>query len=248
MKLLLCFLVHIVFSCLSVGFAHAQGCNYVNKVKLANVMNIDKALIPFLNLEIPNCKNVYIAEDYVGFVLNEQNDKLNNGIRSEISIDYPFVEGDAVEYRWSIMIPSKNPLGGEANQWWVITQWHDQPDPRLGETWATFKSQSPPVAIYIESRDGQTGIGFQGLRGKKISWVPVPTDIWLDLRAVIRWSTANTGSVSFSVDGHPEFDYVAVGKNMLNSYQHYFKAGQYRAPTVNKYSVIYMKNVRFRKF
>jgi len=248
MKLQFRFVCNVVFLCCLVGgSANAQGCKYVDKGKLANVMGINKELVPFLNLEIPSCANIYLADGYVGFVLNEQNERLNNGIRSEISIDYPFAEGDTIEYRWSIMVPSKNEPGGETSQWWLIAQWHDQPNPKFGETWATFKSQPPPVAIYIENRGGSVGIGLQGIQGKKITWAPVPTDIWLNLSVKIHWSTLNNGSVNFSVDDHPELDAKFVGRNMLNSYQHYFKAGQYRAPRINKYSKIYIKNVRFRK-
>ena len=229
------------------GLAHAQGCQYVDKYKLANVMAIDQALLSVLSFEIPTCSNIHLGNGNVGFVLNEQNVKLNNGIRSELSIDYPFAEGDTIEYRWSIMFPAKDAPGGDASQWWLIAQWHDQPDPRLSETWATFKAQSPPVALYAETRSGLVGMGLQGMQGKKISWTPVPTNVWLNLRAVIHWSTTSNGTVSLSVDDHPEFDSQADGRNMLNNYQHYFKAGQYRTPTVNKYSVIYLKNVRFRK-
>lgn len=248
MKLLLRFLVNVaLISYLSAGFAHAQGCQYVDKVKLGNAMGIDNELIPFLNLEIPSCENIYLEKDFARFILNEQNVMLNNGIRSEVAINYPFVEGDTVEYRWSIKLPAKNAPGGSAKEWWLIAQWHDQPDPRRGETWEYFKAQNPPVAIYIERHDGKVGLGLSGIRGKKISWAPAPTDDWLNLRVQIHWSTFNNGSVNLSVDGHPELDSKFVGRNMLNSYQHYFKAGQYRAPTINKHAEIYIKNVRFRK-
>lgn len=248
MKLLLKTVCHAVFLwCLLWGFAHAQGCKDVDKYKIANAMGIDRALIPLLNLEIPSCSNIQLADSYASFVLNEENEKLHNGIRSEISINYPFAEGDTVEYRWSIMVPSKDAPGSDEHRWWVIAQWHDQPDPRLGETWANFKGQSPPVAIYIENRNGSVGIGLEGILGKKITWTPVPTDVWLDLRVIVHWSTSDNGSVNLSVDGHPEFDFVSVGRNMLNSYQHYFKAGQYRDSTIRKYSVINIKSLRFRK-
>lgn len=248
MKIFLRFVCHVAFLFfLIVGFVHAQGCKGVDKYKLASVMGIDKELIPFMGLEIADCTNIPLFDGYAGFVLNEQNEKVNNGIRSEMAIGFPFAEGDTVEYRWSINVPAKDAPGGDANQWWAIAQWHDQPDLRRGETWATFKSQPPPVSVYMEKRNGTVGIGLQGWMSKKLSWKPLPTDVWLDLRVVIHWSTSSNGSVIFRVDGHPELDFVSAGRNMINSYQHYFKAGQYRDPTVHKYSVIYMKNVHFRK-
>jgi hypothetical protein len=248
MKLLLKFVCCVVIPwLLTGGFVQAQGCKDIDKYKLAKVMGIDKELIPFVTLEFPNCSNILLADGYASFVLNEQNEKINNGTRSEISIDYPFVEGDTVEYRWSIMIPAKEAPGDNVHQWWSIAQWHDQPNRKLGETWASYKGQSPPVFIYAKSRNGTVGIGLEDTLGKNISWAPVPTDVWLDLRVLVHWSTSSNGSVIFSVDNHPEFDFASNGRNMLNSYQHYFKAGQYRDPTIHKYSVINIKNVRFRK-
>lgn len=226
---------------------HAQGCYSINKDKLASTIGINHELIPYLLLEIPGCENIILNNNYATFVLNEHNEKLNGGTRTEISINYPFTEGDDVEYRWSIMIPSEAAPGGNTKEWWVIAQWHDQPDPRLGETWANFKGQPPPVAIYIENRDGNVGIGLSGIGGKKISWAPVPSDVWLDLQVKIHWSTTTDGVVSFGIDKHPDSYVVSKGRNMLNGYQHYFKAGQYRAPWVKKYSVINVKNVIFKK-
>lgn len=226
---------------------HAHGCNFIDKNKLAETMAIDKSLIPFLSLEIPSCANINLAEGYAGFVLNEQNEKVNNGVRSEIAINYPFVEGETVEYRWSILVPKDSALGGDDRQWWLIAQWHDQPNYSAGQTWATYKGQPPPVAIHTENRNGIIGIGLAGIQGKKLSWAPVPMDEWLNLKVVIHWSTKEDGSVNLSVEGHPELTFVSSGRNMLNSYQHYFKAGQYRAPSVNKYSVINIKNIQFKK-
>jgi hypothetical protein len=240
-------LIIFIFSFCFNHVVNAQGCPDIDKNKLATTMRVDSSLVKLMNMEIPECKNLSLFSGYAGFVLDEKNTYLNKGIRSEISIDFPFVEGETIEYRWSIMVPSKNSPGGDSKQWWVIAQWHDQPDPRLGQTWATFKAQSPPVAIYIERRNGKVGLGLQGMRGKKISWSSIPTDVWLDLNTSIHWSRGRFGYVNFSVKGHPELDAISTGPNMLNGYQHYFKAGQYRAPTANQRSVIYIKNIHFRK-
>ena len=226
--------------------AIGQGCNLIDRYNLMHSLNIDEGLLPFLNLEVPSCSNIKLGDGYAGFILTVDNIKINNGIRSEVAIGYPFTEGDTVEYRWSIMLPEVDGPGGTARQWWIIAQWHDQPDPRRGETWATFKSQSPPVAIYVEKRNDVVGIGLQGLLGKKLSWTAAPTNTWLDLTATIHWSTTSSGSVRLSVARHPEFEFISYGKNMLNNYQHYFKAGQYRTPEVIGNSAIYIKDIKFR--
>ncbi len=227
--------------------ANGQGCNLIDKNALIHSLKIDLSLLPFLNLEVPSCSHIKLHDGYAEFILTTDNIKINNGVRTEIAIGYPFTEGDTVEYRWSIMLPEADGPGGNTRQWWLIAQWHDQPDPRRGETWTNFKSQSPPVAIYVEKRDDVVGIGLQGLLGKKLSWTPAPSNTWLDLTATIRWSTTGYGSVKLSVAGHPEFNFISYGKNMLNNYQHYFKAGQYRSPDVIRNSVIYLKDINFRK-
>lgn len=236
-----------LLNCLLLGGVKAQGCKLIDKSQLAKVMAIDSLLVPIVNLEIHGCENLIVGDTYAGFVLGEQNFLVNGGVRAELAVDFPFVEGDTVEYRWSVLIPAKDAPGGDSNQWWLIAQWHDQPDPSLGQTWATFKAQSPPVAVHIETRNGVVGIGLSGLLGKKLTWVPVPTGVWLNFIATIRWSTGANGSVRFRVEDHPEFEFTASGQNMLNGYRHYFKAGQYRTPAVSRYSVIYMKNFVFRK-
>jgi len=227
--------------------AHAQSCGSLDKNQLARVMGVEASLVSSLRLEIPTCANIRMGEDHAGFVLNEENTRIHNGIRSEIAIDYPFQEGDIVEYRWSAMLPASGAPGAGADQWWLIAQWHDQPDPRLGESWADFKAESPPVAVFVERRNGVLGIGLNSLRGQKGQWVPVPTNVWMDIRVMIHWSRGNDGYVRLTVDGRPDVVLSAMGRNMLNGYQHYFKAGQYRAPSVRQYAVIYMKNIRFRK-
>lgn len=232
---------------LQVGIVHSEGCRFVNKEILAITMGIDKGLLPFLSLEIPACANILLGENHAGFVLNDFNIQIHNGIRSEIAIDYPFVEGDVIEYRWSVMLPSNGAPGAESYRWWLIAQWHDQPDPRLGETWAGFKAQSPPVSVFVERRNGILGIGLNSLRGQKGQWTPVPTDMWMKIRVMIHWSQGRDGYVRLTVDDHPEIVLSATGKNMLNGYRHYFKGGQYRDPLIRQQAVVYMKNIHFRK-
>lgn len=229
------------------GHAIAQSCADVDKHRLGQAMGIDAGLRPLLNLEIPSCANIRLGADHAIFVLNEENQRLHNGIRSEIGIDFPFQEGDVIEYRWSVLLPSAGTPGGGADQWWLIAQWHDQPDPRLGETWDNFKAESPPVAVFVERRNGIAGIGLNSLRGQKGQWAPVPLDTWMDVRVMIHWSRGIDGYVRLTVDGRPEISLSAMGRNMLNGYQHYFKAGQYRAPSIKQYSAVYLKNIRFRK-
>jgi Polysaccharide lyase len=225
--------------------ANGQECKVPSKQALATAMSIDQELVKHLYLEIPTCEHIKLGRGYASFILKSQNPELNNGIRSEIAIDFPFVEGDTIEYRWSIKLPEENTPGGLSNEWWLVTQWHDQPDRRIGETWATFPPQNPPLSIYVEKRNGIVGLGLQGLRGKKLSWTPVPIGSWLKLSLLVRWSTGGHGSATLRLnDGH---EFVSLGPNMLNDFQHYFKAGQYRSSTINRAATIDIKDVRFIK-
>lgn len=224
--------------------AVAQGCPEVDRRMVATALGLDPSLVKATSLEIPSCANIRVAAGEVSFVLDEQNLKVHNGVRSEIAIDYPFNEGDTVEYAWSVMLPSTNPPGTEPGPWWAIAQWHDQPDRRVGETWATFKGQPPPLSVYVERRNSVVGMGVSGLEGKHLSWAPVPLDTWLDIKATVHWSTGSDGSVEFQVADHPELGFSTTGRNMLNAYQHYLKLGQYRAPWVKALAVVSVRNLK----
>jgi len=241
----------VLLSIFTAKFTYAA-CEFVDKQNLAEAMNIQHDLRSMVSIEIASCSNVSLENGYVGFILNEKNEVIHSGIRSEVSIDYPFIEGDTVEYQWSIMIPKEYSPGNEAvrGEWWIIGQWHDQPDPNLGETWRTYSASSPPAAIYIETRNGVVGIGLSTFQRdgaqkkyKKINWVPVPKGKWLDLNVTINWSRTKKGLISFKIDDMPMFDVISLGPNMLNKYQHYLKLGQYRSPKHSKKSVIYIKDV-----
>lgn len=103
------------------------------------------------------------------------------------------------------------------------------------------------TAINVEPRESLLGLGVNGLNEKKLFWAPIPTDIWLNLHMIIHWSTKENGSLHLIVDDHPELEFKSQGRNMLNSFQHYFKVGQYRDPSVKNFSVIYVKNISIKK-
>lgn len=242
----------ILVSFFVTGQLYASGCETVDKYHIANGLSVDKKLLSQVSVEIASCDNVSVHDGYVGFILNEKKDVIHSGIRSEVSIDFPFSEGETVEYRWSIMLPKNDFAGAKINrgEWWIIGQWHDQPDPYLGETWSTYKASPPPVAVYIETRNGVLGIGLQTMRNKvfkKHNWVPIPLDVWINLDVTIHWSQAELGFVSLRIDKEAQHDVISLGSNMLNNYQHYLKLGQYRSPRFEKKSVIYIKDVQINQ-
>jgi hypothetical protein len=227
--------------------ASAHSCDKIDRQTLAKALAVEQRLIPYMHLEIPSCNHVQLHDGHASFILTDQDSMINNGVRSEFTFDYPFREGDMIEYRWAMMLPSVNTPGSRAARWWVVAQWHDQPNPRLGETWPTFRPKPPPVAIFVEQRQGVIGIGIQDEHAIKHSWSPVPLDVWLDVSVVIHWSTRTNGWALMTVNGQRRFPHRYDGRTMLNNYQHFLKLGQYRAPGVGSRSVVNMKAVQIQK-
>lgn len=239
------FFFFIVFALIKTTYANCV----INLSQIAPKIGLASSLVSTSNLEIPECVNLSVGDDYIAFILNNTNRKLNNGIRSELAIGYPYLEGDVVHYSWSMLLPSESFPQGDFDKWWLVAQWHDQPDPKLGETWSSFKSQSPPVAIYVERRGGDVGIGLSKSKGVKVTWGKVPLDKWLNVEVLIKWSTANDGFVDLNVSNlnMPSLRQSFQGSNMNNSYHHYFKVGQYRHPDYSIKSQVLVKNISFSK-
>lgn len=243
LKKIFAFLCLLFFS----SFALSQSCHDLKKNDFVYRVGVDEALIDYLVVEIPSCKNIVIENGYANFILNKDNIRLNNGIRSELAINYPFVERDSVEYKWSFRIPSEHAPGDDVGRWWLIAQWHDQPNTKIGESWATFKGRSPPLALFIQKRNGTLGVGLYGPELKELKWIPVPLNEWLEMSATIRWSTGTDGSAHLKVKNFPEVEFFYNGVTMLNDYMHYFKIGQYRKSDISKHAEVHVKNISIKK-
>ena len=189
-------------------------------------------LTKYMTLEA-SCDSLIQGPASLGFRLTGNTLPINNGIRSELAIDYPFKEGQTVRYSFDMKLPEYYVYDDAANRWWSIAQWHDQPDRTKNETWSTFAAHSPPVFLYIEQRFNRiVGMGLSTDSQRKHSWAAVPINTWLRISVTVKWSQGADGVVSVSVLDHPEFSDVIYGKNMFNGYQHYMKIGQYRRPEI----------------
>jgi len=222
-------------------------CNEISNKKIATALNATD-LIPWMSLEAAECRSITLEHDSAAFRLDAQTQKIHNGIRAEVLVNYPFVEGDEITYTVDIKLPQDFQGDTPQNRWWIIAQWHDQPDLRLNETWENFPKRSPPVSIYVEEQNGKVGIGLEvrdkeknGRRQK--SWFALPLGEWLTLKTTMHWSTEQDGWVDFSVANHPEFNRKIVGSNMHNSFGHYLKMGQYRHPEIKQSNTIYLRNL-----
>lgn len=189
--------------------------------------------------------------DYVGFTLFPLQPKLNYGIRSEISVDYPFSEGDTLRYSWSFMIPEDFIYDMPEPQWWVVGQWHDQPDIARGETWDNYPGNSPPVSFYLGMLEGQFYLGFtygfnpvtmEYYHLNKEELILLEPGTWLRLSTVISWSRTE-GSVRVYLDDQKEPYINKKAANMLNQYQHYLKLGQYRHPDISSSNTVYYRDL-----
>jgi hypothetical protein len=121
-------------------------------------------LLEFAHVEVPAVENIVImgegAAQHLGLHVFPGQKKLNGGIRAEVSVDYPHKQGDTVRYAWRFMVPKGFVSDAPKNRWWIIGQWHDQPDRARGESWDGFDSKSPPVLLGLGELQGKLGIGI----------------------------------------------------------------------------------------
>ena len=218
---------------------------------------LGEELIPFSLIEIPALKNIAIQKDadseYLALSIFPGQAKKNSGIRAEVSIDFPYKEGDTVEYSWQLRIPENFPDDGPQNRWWVFAQCHDQPNRDKGETWDTYKPHSPPIIFgYGKLKDKDTLSFSTGLDGSKKGIEPRGTvtltkNIWHSLRFVVKWSQKENGEVKFYFDDSTTPTLFGKGPNMLNDFQHYFKLGQYRNADINTENTVHIRKISVKK-
>ncbi|WP_028449247.1 heparin lyase I family protein [Chitinibacter tainanensis] len=213
----------------------------VNDVK--NALSISLPNIP-ITLEVANETSIAINNDQVDFKLSGADPKVYGGIRSELAINYPYLEGEVVNYQFDFKIP-KDFAFDSLNRWWLIAQWHDQPNPKIGETWANFPGKSPPIAILIEKRSEKPLLVFRNELTGKTQQINLPLDEWITIRSTIAWSTKSTGVSTFEIanQGSKPVKISLYGANMNTPYFHYLKIGQYRNPNIKTANDVSFRNV-----
>ena len=88
--------------------AHSEGKE--RKIERSVLKNIMKEnLLSFSRLEIPSLKHIKLVKNakniFIGFRVYDGQALKNGGVRSEVSIDYPFSDGTVLEYSWRFSIP-----------------------------------------------------------------------------------------------------------------------------------------------
>ncbi len=218
---------------------------------------VDDSLLDYAKIEVPTINNIATSSDkdgnYLALSIFKGQPIKNKGIRAELSIDYPYKEGDTVEYSWRFRIPGDFVSDAPANRWWLFADWHVQPDTSKGETWDNFPGYSSPILIGYGNLKGKDMISLStGIDGSKEGIIPrglVPftRDEWHQVRVIVKWSQKNDGEVKLYFDGSTSPTITTTGPNMVNAVQHYMKVGMYRNRDIETNNTINVKDISIAK-
>ncbi len=210
-------------------------------------------LIRCAGVEVPSQENIHTRSDstgrYLEFRLVPGQAKKNNGIRAEISVDYRYNVGDVVRYKWKMRLPEDFKADDPQNRWWVMGQWHDQPDRTKGETWQGFPAHSPPVSFNYGRRDGKDFLSLMvgSPRMKSVGLLPITRGAWHSIDVIIKWSQGSDGKVAVFFDGAKAPTVSGAGPNMHNGFHHYLKLGMYRHPEIATENRLDIRGVSIEK-
>jgi hypothetical protein len=205
-------------------------------------------LFPYANIDAPTIDNIALpADGGMEVRLFPGQPLLHNGIRTQIGLDFPFQEGDTVRYEWQLRFPVDFQPDPE-NRWWIITEWHDQPDTSKGESWETHPVRSAIIMFTLAELEGQPILGVHYGSGQPlIGTIPITPAEWMAFSAVIHWSQGADGSMQVYLGDETEPLYTATGTNMYNAVQHYFLVGLYRHREIDVESRLQVRGIRISK-
>lgn len=234
-------IILLVFATQTLADTREQELSY-----LAPIMSDE--LAEYAEFQVPAIENLEIisegSEQFLELRMFENQPEINNGYRAEVSVDIPYEPGNTVVYQWRMRIPANSEIDME-NRWWILGQWHDQPDPRIGETWDSFPLKSPSVLVGYGHIDGHDVVslayGAPDLVDTK--YIPLSRDVWHDMRMVIHWSMDGKGWAQLYMDDLETPFAEAEGRNMHNSFQHFMKLGMYRHPDIQVNSRIQLDDI-----
>jgi hypothetical protein len=214
---------------------------------------LSSALLPVSHLEVPSLENMRALKDNRGSFLGLRTyggqPLVNGGVRAEVSTDFAFVEGETIHYSWMFAIPPDFQSDAPNNRWWVFAQWHGQPDPRLGQTWADFPSLSSPIGFGYGVLNGQDNLAFfyGAPQQSTVALIPFQRGRWNKIDLKVTWSRGAAGRAAVHLDGATRPVHVSQGPNMHNAYQHFLKLGSYRQRDIAGDAWIYIRNVQAQR-
>jgi hypothetical protein len=206
-------------------------------------------LLEFSHVEVSALENITILgegkDQHIGLHMFPGQKKKNGGVRAEISIDYPFKAGDTLRYAWRFMVPEGFQSDAPQNRWWLIGQWHDQPNKDRGESWEGFPSNSPPVLLGLGELKGRLGtvLSYNLKQSQRSEPVFITPGKWHSIAMEIHWSQQADGKATFFFDDLAKPAAVLDGPNMHNDYQHYLKLGMYRHPDIATANSIFIDDI-----
>ncbi len=212
-----------------------------------------ETLLEFAHVDMSAIENIAIVgegtDQYLGLHVFPGQKKLHGGIPAEVSVDYPHHQGDTVRYAWRFMVPKGFQSDAPKNRWWLIGQWHDQPDKNRGEKWEAFASKSLPVLLSIGELQGKLAIAIAyGLdQSQKRGPLFLESGKWHSVALEIYWSRKVDGKATVFFDDMEKPAAVLEGPNMHNDNQHYLKLGMYRHPEITSDNWIYVDDLTITK-
>lgn len=210
-------------------------------------------LLPVAHLEVAGVENITIlrsgGDQHLALGILPGQAKRNRGMRAEVSVDAPHEEGDTMRYEWRFRVPEGFKSDTPRNRWWIIGQWHDQPDLRKGETWDGFPSRSPPVLVGLGELDGRMAIGIEygPTQAQKHGPIFIECGKWHRLALVIHWSQTADGKVEVFFDDMTRPAATLTGANMHNAFQHFLKLGMYRHPDITTENWIHLDDLTIQR-
>jgi len=174
---------------------------------------------------------------------------VHHGIRSEISVNYPYIEGETIQYEWWVRLNSRSTGTTRNDKWCIVAQWHDQPDPSRGESWEHHPSRPAPIHLLCHAVGASLRLGLR-------YGVPNPTDVgdvsarmneWIRVIARVRWSTSDAGRCSLYIDDCHAPSLTASGPNMQNEFHHFLKLGNYRQPEFDAANCVEIRGIQVRR-
>ena len=216
-----------------------------DKEEILSLLIEDDGVREFAETELLSDRNYTIHDDFLSLHLFAGQDLLFNGVRSEVTVNFPFTEHDTVVYEWEIMIPCDFNHDSPQNRWWNMGQWHDQPDLTLGQTWADLPARSPVMSLHLKFYDGEFYFAprYMHVEPPSRDLVAITPGEWMKLRFEILWSLEDDGYMKLWIDDQSDPHIYYTGPNMHNAYQHYLKLGMYRHPDIATDNTISLRNL-----
>lgn len=210
---------------------------------------VPEPLLPHARLEVPSLNNIERRQEgtvhHLSLHLFPGQAKLHNGIRAEVTLDPPHREGETLRYEWHFRLPPDFQSDAPQNRWWIIGQWHDQPDQTKGETWEGFPSRSPPLLVGLGEISGRMALGIEygPTQAQKHGPLYIDRGVWHHIAFIIHWSQKDDGSAQVFLDDMQQPVVTFHGRNMHNGYQHFLKLGMYRHPGIDQASTIQLSRL-----